>query len=385
MEEAPLSILPADWDPQKAGDRLLASLATITPPEVLGAHDAAMVMRDGWAYVVAEVNDESEGEAASRPEIYSTLTVLETGTGRVAGTFPIARAGQAFANHQLPHGACFVPRIADLGDRLRCFFTVQQPGVAQASAWYRDFDPVLGVFSDSVHPLFLETAAGVEPMTPAVFHRDAARSGFQRPPVDHGLYLFDSFKVVDGEVYIALNNYPGKQNALARVQPSWDTFRILGHYNRPEEVGMSESAVQRLPDGCWLAICRCDGGDRNYRFTESRDGGVSWTEATQDPAVQDGTNSKPTFDCFAGIYFLGWQDAERVGGVHRSVFNLELSRDGRSWERCLRIESDAGFQYPTFAAHGGRLFVCATQGHPGVGGKRRIVFGEVPLPAGLRS
>ena len=67
-------------------------------------------------------------------------------------------------------------------------------------------------------------------MEPRHFHEDAAAQGFTKPAKDFGLYLFDSFKVFDGQTYRAINNYPGKQNALARVgRIDFVTFEILGH------------------------------------------------------------------------------------------------------------------------------------------------------------
>jgi hypothetical protein len=65
--------------------------------------------------------------------------------------------------------------------------------------------------------------------------------------------------------------------------------------------------VNKLPDGTWMAICRNDKG--NYHFTTSADG-KKWSVGTEMPIVK-GSNSKPTFDKFGGVYYLGWQDATR--------------------------------------------------------------------------
>jgi len=64
---------------------------------------------------------------------------------------------------------------------------------------------------------------------------------------------------------VAINNFPGKQNALAVVNEMLDTFEIVGHYNEPQTVQLSESAVNRLPDGSWMAICRQDGERLRFR------------------------------------------------------------------------------------------------------------------------
>ena len=129
-------------------------------------------------------------------------------------------------------------------------------------------------------------------------------------------------------------------------------------------------------DGSWMAICRQDGGNLNYTFTTSPDG-AHWAPGEHRDGVPNGTNSKPTFDRFGDVYYLGWQEATRINGVARSVFNLDISRDGLHWERKYRFESDRSFQYPTFRAHEGAIYLVVTQGDPGVGGKGRIMFGRL--------
>src|SRR5690606_7193383 len=111
--------------------------------------------------------------------------------------------------------------------------------------------------------------------------------GFQRPPVAFGLYLFDAFKRIDGKTYLALNNYPGGQNALATINDALDTVEVLGHYNESAGLKLTESAVNRLPDGSWLAICRQDGGDGNYTFTTSKDGRI-WSPNEHRPLIPNG-------------------------------------------------------------------------------------------------
>ena len=75
---------------------------------------------------------------------------------------------------------------------------------------------------------------------------------------------------------------------------------------------LSESAVNRLPDGTWMAICRNDAG--NYHFTTSRGRQDVDARAREMPFVPNGLNSKPTFDRFGDVYYLGWQEATRIDG-----------------------------------------------------------------------
>jgi hypothetical protein len=200
------------------------------------------------------------------------------------------------------------------------------------------------------------------------------RRGFTHPAKDFGLYIFDSFKAFDGRIHVALNNWAGGQNALAVLDPPFDTFEVLGHYNEPGTLNLSESAVNRLPDGTWLAICRQDGGNLNYLFTTSRDG-RNWTPGEQRPCIPNGGNSKPTLDRFGSCYYLGWQEATRINGVARSVFNIDVSADGVTWERKYRFETEESFQYPTFRQHDSRIYLCVTQGDTDASRKERIMFG----------
>ena len=370
-------LLPYDWDPKLAGDAVLARLVTVTAPQVKGAHDAEMALVKDHAYIVAEVNDLRPGESADWPEIYSALSIVHLDTLTVEAVIPFARSAQVFENATLPEGQCFVPRIIQKDERtLCCYFASQYPGRREAQTWHIDFDLATRTFARRIFRTQLKTAAGVFDMQPQYFHADAVAHGFAKPAHDHGLFLFDSFKLFDGHAYVAINNYPGQQNALAGVNEALDTVEIVGHYNEPQTLQLSESAVQRLPDGTWMAICRQDGGNNNYTFTTSTDG-KSWTCGTHRDFVPNGTNSKPTFDRFGDHYYLGWQEATRVNDVARSVFNLDISLDGAHWERKYRFESDRSFQYPTFREHDGAIYLTVTQGDAGVGGKVRIMFGKL--------
>ncbi|MCX6900272.1 MAG: exo-alpha-sialidase, partial [Verrucomicrobia bacterium] len=253
----------------------------------------------------------------------------------------------------------------------RCYFA-SQPAKEQALTWYRDFDLRTMSFESRIHKTRLKTAAGVFDMEPRHFHADAAAQGFTKPPVNHGLYIFDSFKEFDGKRYVAINNFPGKQNALALLHDDLVTFEIVGHYNEPQSQQLSESAVNRLPDGTWMAICRNDGG--NYHFTTSKDG-KTWSVGKELPIVPNGANSKPTFDKFGGVYYLGWQERTYIHSVGRSVFNVDISRDGKKWQRKYRFESPDSFQYPTFHEHKGAIWLTVTQGHKG--STDRIMFGKL--------
>jgi hypothetical protein len=372
------SLLPANWNPKAAGDQVLSRLIKVSAPQVKGAHDADLVLLNDHAYIVEHDNDIKAGHGAREAQ-YCVLSIVNLKTLAVERVIPFARSGQAFVNTTLPVGACFVPRILRLNTTtLRCYFVCEdQSGRGQAQIWYRDFDLPTLAFSPEIHRMKVKTAAGTFDLEPKAFHDDAVAQGFRQKLVKFGLYLIDSFKVIEGRTYAVINNFPGAQNALAVLNDSRDTLEVLGHYNEPAALRLTESSVNRLPDGTWLAICRAESGDRNYVFTTSKDG-RSWTQGEPRPFVSKGSNSKPSFDNFNGVYYLGWQEATRITdghGVGRKIFNIETSLDGVTWERKYRFESEDSFQYPTFRLHDGSIWFTVTQGTGG--STDRIMFGKL--------
>jgi hypothetical protein len=378
LHAAPPKLLPLGWNAKSAGDEVLTTLIKVSAPQVKGAHDADFVMVGERAYIVEHDNDIKPGHGAGKAQ-YCVLTVVNVKTMSVERIVPMAKSAQAFANETLAVGACFVPRIIQLNDTtLRCFFVCEdQSGKRQSQTWYRDFDLASLTFAAGIHRVKLKTSEGVFDMQPQYFHADAVKYGFKQPAKAFGLYLLDAFKVIDGKTYLAINNFPGAQNALAMLNESRDTIEVIGHYNEPAERRLTESSVNRLPDGTWMAICRSESGDRNYVFTTSKDG-KTWTQGEPRPFVSQGSNSKPTFDTFNGLYYLGWQEATRITdghGVGRYLFNIEVSRDGVNWERKYRFESPDSFQYPTFRQHEGTIWFTVTQGTGG--STDRIMFGRL--------
>ncbi len=369
------TLIPEGWDPALAGDRVLRGLLNVSAPQVKGAHDAEFVIVGDRAFVVSEANDVKAGESAGWPFIYVTMSVVSLPQAKVIRTIDFARGGQRFENETLPAGACFVPRIIQKDERtLRCYFTSEQPGKRQSQMWYRDFDLESGSFVATIGRAQLQTTAGIFDFQPQHFFADAAAHGFAGKPSDSSFFIFDSFKKFDGGTFVTLNNFSGKQNALALVHDDLVTFEVIGHFNEPHSEQLSESSVNRLPDGTWMAICRSDRG--NYHVTTSPDG-RSWTTGKPMPAIPNGVNSKPTFDKFGGIYYLGWQESTRIQGVSRSVFNINVSSDGRSWERKYRFETPQSFQYPAFHEHNGTIWLSVTQGDTDSSRKERIMFGHL--------
>ena len=371
------SLLPAGWDAKAAADKVMAGLIKVTGPDVKGAHDSHLAIVGDRAFVISEVNDRQAGEAASWPFIYTSLSIVDLRNERLLDVMTVARSEQAFANETLPVGACFVPRVKQIGPQtLRCWFASEQPGKRQSQTYYRDLDLGTLTFEKEIHRMKLTTSDGTFDLQPKFLHADAAKQGFKRKPADAGLYLFDNFKEFDGRTFIAINNYLGAQQALCTLNAAADTLTVVGHFNGPGGPALTEPAVNRLPDGTWLAICRKENGDHNYWFCESKDG-RTWTDGGEKDFVKNGAASKPTFDKFNGVYYLGWQERTAIAKVGRSVFNIDVSTDGKTWERKYRFETTKSFQYPTFIESNGQVWLCVTQGDSDPSRKERIMFGRL--------
>jgi predicted neuraminidase len=374
---AGLKMLSPEWNPKAAADKVMRSLIKVTAPEVKGAHDADLLIVDDRAYIPAMANDVQPSENPEWPFIYVAMSVVNMKTLAVEKIVPVARGGQAFENETLPEGACFVPRIVKKDAKtLRVFFASEAPKQRQSQTYFRDFNLDRMEFENQIHRAKIKTAAGVFDMQPKPFYDDAVAHGFTREEKDYGLYMIDSFKLFDKRTYAVLNNFAAGQNALGILNAGLDTFEVLGHYNDSGGPKLTESAVNRLPDGTWLAISRQDGGKGNYMFSTSKDGLV-WSPNEYRALVPNGGSSKPTFDKFFGIYYLGWQEKTKVGGVSRSVFNVDISVDGVNWERKYRFESSNSFQYPTFREYRGAVYLTVTQGDLSPSRKERIMFGKL--------
>jgi len=375
LTNAAEKILPADWNPKQAGDKVLQGLVNTSAPQVKGAHDAEFTIANGKAYIVSEANDLKGGENPEWPEIYVTLSIVNLKTLKVERIMKFAHGEAVLGGEKLPVGACFVPRIIQKDEQtLRCYFASEEPKKRQSQMWFIDYDLKRGLFTNKPQKVKIKTAAGTFDMQPQYFYADAKAQGYTRTPADYGLYIFDSFKTINGKTYVTLNNFPGGQNAFATVNQELDTFEVIGHFNEPKNLKLTESAVNLLPDGTWLAICRQEGGNRNYTFSTSSDG-KTWSVNEHRDFVANGTSSKPTFNKFGDVYYLGWQEATKINGVGRSVFNIEVSRDGKTWERKYRFETEKSFQYPSFHEHNGHIYVAVTQGDSDSSRKERIMFG----------
>jgi hypothetical protein len=373
LEKVKPTVLSANWNPKEAADKVITGLVKVTAPKVKGAHGSKLTLIGDRAYVATLADNTTPGETHDRDSIYSALSVVNLQTKTVEAFLTTAKSGQAFTNEALPRGACYASGTLRLNDHtLRCFFCSEQPGRGQSQMYYRDFDLRTQAFANVVHRVKLKTSSGVFDLQPQYLHADAVKHGFTKPAKDYSLELLDAFKKFDGRTYAVLNSYVNTLNALTVFNEAGDTLEVVGHYNEPQSQRLCESAVNRLPDGTWMAICRSDVG--NYHFTTSKDG-KTWSIGQERSIVSNGVNSKPTFDKFGGVYYLGWQEKTKIQGVNRSVFNVDVSKDCVTWERKYRFESTDSFQYPAFAEHNGAVWLTVSQG--GRAGPASIMFGKL--------
>jgi hypothetical protein len=376
LAQSASSLLPENWNPRQAGDAVLSRLKCVTAPQVKGAHDADFLIVGDNAYIACTANDMEPGENPAWHHCYVVLMVVDKHSGQTRQTIPIAHSAQRFRNETLPPGSCFVPRvIRHAPGTLRCFFASEDPGQRQSQMYFIDFDLSHNAFEPDIHRVQIETSSGRHDLQPRYLYEEARRQGFSHPERDYGLYLFDIRSLPDG-VFVVVNNFPGAQNSLGRLSEDHSTVSLLGHIMEPASARMTESAINQLPDGSWLAILRQENGNRNYLFSTSPDG-RTWSPARPREVIKAGTNSKPTLDRFGGVYYLGWQDSGQVKDAFRSMFEIDVSRDGLHWEPKYRFETDKSFQYPTFRESGGHVYLTVTQGDDSDSRKERIMFGQL--------
>lgn len=361
--------------PKERGTLFLSRMIRITNAQICGAYDSQMVIIRGRAYIVYEANDVQPGESPYWPFVYSALSVVDIVSMKLLSTHEIAAPSRIFKNNRLKAGACFTPRILIKDEHtLRIFFVSIDPEVRESESWYRDYDLDRESFDDKIFPLFLKTEAERIPFSPSVFHRIAEVNGFHKPLTQDGPYLFDVDKEIKGKRYAVVNLFFGKLTALAEFNDFLDTLTLHSFITNPDADDLSEAAVERMPDGRWIAILRCDNSNQNYRFTFSKDG-INWSSAKELKTVQNGSNSKPFLYHYGKVYCMGWQEKPL-----RSRFNIDVSFDCEHWIRMFSINNmDFSLQYPSLYLWQDQIYVCATHCSPSEADDRRdsIYFGRL--------
>ncbi len=74
----------------------------------------------------------------------------------------------------------------------------------------------------------------------------------------------------------------------------------------------------------------------------------------------------------------GWYECDtQIDGVSRSVFNLDVSRDGKTLQRKHRLETEKSYQYPTFRERRDAIYPTDAQGNDSPIRKETILFGRL--------
>lgn len=203
----------------------------------------------------------------------------------------------------------------------------------------------------------------------------------EKAAIDYGgPYFLDGIKKIDGVNYSVLNNFVVGQNALVKLNATLDTCEILGHILKPYSEKFTEGTFNILPNGKRIVVLRKESGDYNYMASSSMDG-RKWDEAFYLSNIQTGSRSKPFLEKINGVYYLGWQDKQKIENKDRSIFNIDVSLDGKNWTRKYRFCSVRSFQYPQIKEYGGEIYISATQGLGDPSGKETIVFGKLEVAA----
>lgn len=225
------------------------------------------------------------------------------------------------------------------------------------------------IFMSCVFIGYAQTGAG------SVAPSSAPLSAFTGRVTDFGGPYFIEIKIMGKVKYAVLNNFVIGQSAFVKFSKNLDECEVIGHVIRPYDRRMTEASVNRLPDKSYMAILRTDNKDLNYVVSVSGKNGKNWSEAGYAPFIPTGSNSKPIFEKFGNIYYLGWQESTRIDNVSRTVFNIDVSRDCVNWERKYRFETTKSFQYPSIRLYNDKIYVCATQGNSHHSRKEFISFG----------
>lgn len=86
------------------------------------------------------------------------------------------------------------------------------------------------------------------------------------------------------------------------------------------------------------------------------------------------TDPQADLACFevGGVRYVGGRGFDDAS---RSLYHIDVSKDGRKWERKYRFETTRSFQSPSFVESNGAVWLSVTQGD--AGRQERIMFGRL--------
>ncbi len=353
--------------PKAAGHAAMAEMLCISTAEMKGTHDAQYVFANGKAYIVYEANNEMAGDLETYEKEYAALAIVDIDSFTVENVEKFAYGNQVYANVTLPKGSAFVPRVIRKDENTLRFFFSNIVKDTSAYIYYVDYYLATDTFAENAYRLQIMTSRGEEDFSAEVYAELFRADGHECLDGYMGHYLFDIFDIGNTK-YIALNNFHCGQNSLAKFNDTYDCVEIIGNIGGVfDNIKTTESGIVQLKDGTWMAILRNETGDKNYRFSYSKDG-KTWSLPRSEDFVKNGTTSKPTLARFGEYYFMGWNE------ISRSLFHIAYSLDAKTWKTLYSFYAPTTFQYPEFNMHNGQMYFSVT-----TGSKEQIWFGKLPI------
>ncbi|MBQ9428824.1 MAG: hypothetical protein IJU41_04685 [Clostridia bacterium] len=363
-----LEFVSDDHSPKAAGDAVMRNMLRVSSEEMKGTHDADYVFANGKAYIVYEANNEKPGDPGTYEKEYCALAIVDLATFTVDSIEKFAYGEQVYSNITMLKGSAYVPRVIRKDeDTLRFFFSNNAADGSSGYLYFVDYDLATGVFGNTATRLKIMTPGGAVDFTAETYAALFRADGHICDDSTIGHFLFDIFDVGDTK-YIALNNFRGAQNSLAKFNETYDCIEIVGNIGGATDAyRTTESGIIQCKDGSWMSILRDHVGDKRYSFSYSEDG-RTWTEPAHQSFMPTGYTAKPTLDRFGDYYFMGYND------LSRGLFHLAYSLDALHWTTLFSFHSPTTFQYPRFDIYDGQMYFSATTGE-----KEKIFFGKLPI------
>lgn len=354
--------------PKAAGDKVMQGMIRITSDEMKGTHDADHIYVNGKVYAAYEANNEKPGDPGTYEKEYAALAIIDLENFTVDSIEKFAWGEQVYSNVTMLKGSAYVPRIIRKDENtLRFFFSNNAVDASSGYIYYVDYDIATTAFDDSAYRLKIMTPNGAVDFSAEVYAALFRADGHVCDDSTIGHFLFDIFDVGDTK-YIALNNFRGAQNSLAKFNDTYDCVEIIGNIGGSyEDHRTTESGIVQLKDGTWMSILRDHAGDKRYSFSYSKDG-TEWTYPAYEDFMPTGYTAKPTLDRFGDYYFMGYHD------LSRGLFHIAYSLDAKNWTVLYSFHSPTTFQYPKLAIYEGQMYISATMGE-----KESIWFGKLPI------
>ena len=142
------------------------------------------------------------------------------------------------------------------------------------------------------------------------------------------------------------SEHKGWRVHFEKTRDGGKTWEVIGPINDASQFNAIQPSILTYPDGKMQILCRTQEGVIAQSW--SADGGNTWSAitATELPNPNSGTDAVTLKD---GRQLLVYNHTTRGGEfpAGRSMLNVAVSRDGKSWKPVLTLEREKGeFSYP---------------------------------------